>query len=48
MSDLLNELFDLNLICAECPLNHEIDGCSDCLTMKRLSYIRKELDKADF
>ena len=43
----LNNLFELNLICAECEYRYDVYCCNNCSTLHKIFAIRKELDKHD-
>lgn len=49
LDELLDELQDLNIRCAECDSHHllDIDSCNCCSVLQRLSEIRAKLDEFD-
>ena len=46
-SKLLSELHDLNMVCSDCPSNHDTDVCNNCPTLFRLSIIRSILNNLE-
>lgn len=45
--NLLAELYDLNLVCAECEFRFDAYCCNSCSTFRRLCVIRSSLDSTE-
>lgn len=50
MDELLNELFELNLICKDCNrymYSDDLECCNQCPTLHRLSEVRTDLGRLE-